>query len=140
MIRYTEWLEQNNVYRIDQDKIGNFSSKLRSYHRNSDWTSSGTFDKESDVPSDWTKETGLFAGDLKDVIPYAVPRDVKWIVTHENPKRPTVIFNQLDKTRIISHRPYLSQFPSSWFEICITNRQRDDSRFSNLFICFWQHG
>jgi len=46
MIRYTEWLEQNNVYRIDQDKIGNFSSKLRSYHRNSDWTSSGTFDKE----------------------------------------------------------------------------------------------
>jgi hypothetical protein len=57
----------------------------------------------------------LFAGELKHIIPYAVPRDVRWIVTYENSKRPTVIFDQSDKTKMINYKPQLSRFPSSTF-------------------------
>jgi hypothetical protein len=80
MLTFREFLE-NFVYRFDQEKIGDFSKGLKTYYRSPDWTSSGTFSGEEKIPSDWQKETGLFAGDLKDVIPYAVPRDVKWVVT-----------------------------------------------------------
>jgi len=106
---------ENFVYRIDKNPIQDFSQGLKIYHRSPDWTSSGTFGNQEKIPTNWQKETGLFAGDLKHVIPYAVPRDVKWIVTYENPKRPTVYFDQIDKARIASNKSYLSKFPSSKF-------------------------
>lgn len=112
---FKEWLENQDVYRVDPSRVSDFSQNLKTYHRSPDWSSSGTFEKESDVPADWQKETGLFAGQLKDVVPYAVPRDVRWIITYGNPKRPTVTFEEVDKPKIVGNQPYLSRFPASQF-------------------------
>ena len=112
-MQFKEWFE-TSVYRIDKDKIDDFSSGLRTYHHTPDWKTSGTFEKESDAPPDWGKSTGLFAGQLRNIIPYATPRDTRWIVTWDNP-RPTVTFDQKDKVKIMGYRPYLSKFPASGF-------------------------
>jgi hypothetical protein len=113
---FREYVENNFVYRIDKDRIGDFSNNLRNYWHAPNWGSSGTFSNAEEIPPDWSKITGLFAGELKNVIPYAVPRNVKWIVTWENPKRPTVHFNENDRRRIIAHRPYLSKFSTNTFQ------------------------
>jgi hypothetical protein len=115
MLDFKKWYENEFVYRIDKDPIKDFSSSLKTYYRSPDWGSSGTFGSEEKIPSDWQKETGLFAGNLKQVIPYATPRDTKWLVTYEDPKRPTVIFNQRDRGNILSYRPHLSKFSASKF-------------------------
>lgn len=113
-MNFREYAE-NFVYRIDKDRVADFSKGLRTYYHAPDWSSSGTFDDLSEIPPDWKQMTGLFAGQLKHVIPYAVPRDVKWIVMHDEP-RPTVIFAQADKSRIANNRPYLSSFPVAGFQ------------------------
>lgn len=114
-LNFRQFVENEFVYRIDKNPISDFSKERRTYHRSPDWTSSGTFGNKEKIPPDWHKETGLFAGELKHVIPYAVPRDVKWIVTYENPKRPTVMFSQIDKARMAGYKPYLSKFSASSF-------------------------
>ena len=101
------------VYRLDEDPISDFSQNLRTYYRKPDWSSSGTFEEE--IPQGWQKETGLFAGNRRHVVPYAVPRDVSWIVIREDPKRPTLVFNESDKQKIAQHRSHLSQFSGSGF-------------------------
>ncbi len=113
MLNFKGWWE--NVYRIDKDPIGDFSANMRTYYRSPDWKGSGTFDTQEKIPSGWQKEKGVFAGKLKDVIPYATPLDIRWVVTREADDRPTVVFDQDDKRKIASYRPYLSQFSPSVF-------------------------
>lgn len=115
MLNFKAWYENQFVYRIDKDPIKDFSLALKTYHRSPDWSSSGTFDDKEKIPSDWVPEKGLFAGDMKSIIPYATPRDTKWIVTYETPHRPTVFFNQSDRQNIRNYRPYLSKFTSAAF-------------------------
>jgi len=107
-----DWLE--SVYRIDQNPISDFSSDLKTYYRSPDWSSSGSFSNQENIPKDWLKEVGLFGGKLKNIIPYATPRNVRWIVTKDL-SRPTVIFAEKDKQAITSYRPYLSKFSQSSF-------------------------
>lgn len=102
------------VYRIDSDQIKDFAQNLRTYHHNQDWTHSGTFDDPRAVPHGYNQSKGLFGDDLKNVVPYAVPRNTPWI-RHYLYKRPTVVFELKDKQNIINHRPHLSVFPDQHF-------------------------
>lgn len=115
MITFVEWLE-SNLYRVDGDKIADFSSKMRTYRHAPDWSSSGTFGTDEEVPDGWGQATGLFTAELRHVVAYAVPRSTKWVVTWENPKRPTIYFNENDRRAIASHQPTLSTFNKSDFQ------------------------
>jgi len=107
MQTFMDWLKEN-IFRIDKDKINDFSTNLQTYYRNADWSRSGNKPKP-----DMHKEIGLFGGELRDVVPYAVPRNVKWIIIKN--KRPSIFFNQQDKPLIINYKPHLSQFQQDKF-------------------------
>ena len=73
MKTFGQWVENQFLYRIDKDQIQDFSKDIKSYHHTPDWSQSGTFEEN---PPNLEKTIGLFAGDLKNVVPYAVPRAV----------------------------------------------------------------
>ena len=102
------------VYRVDSERISDFSQGMRTYHHNKDWTHSGTFQDPRAVPAGYQQTKGLFGDDLKNVVPYAVPRNTPWILRRSG-KRPTLVFNEKDKQAISAHRPYLSAFPDGQF-------------------------
>jgi len=56
--------------------------------------------------------TGLFAGQYHHALPYAVPRNVRWIVTGKKTKdeNPTIHFSIDDKEAIELYRPILSKY------------------------------
>jgi len=106
-------INNETVYRIDPEQIQDFSD-LRTYHHNKDWTHSGTFHDPLSVPDGYQQTKGLFGDTLRNVVPYAVPRNTPWILHHLR-KRPTLIFNEKDKQAITRHRPHLSKFPDQQF-------------------------
>lgn len=105
------------VYRIDNSLIKDFSDSLRVYYHSSDWTQSGTFETE---PDNLEKSVGLFAGRLKDIVPYSTPRSeglsTQWIIYNKDFKKPTIAFNIDDKQSILDYHPILSKFDSSKFK------------------------
>lgn len=111
-MKFRYWLEtKENPHRIDTSQITDFNPGLKNYWFDPKGTGSGG----TEMPG-WNKRTGLFAGKLKDVIPYATPRNTRWMVLNAESKRPTVIFDVKDKPTIVNHRPFLSKFPSQDFE------------------------
>jgi hypothetical protein len=110
----TNYEMNESVYRIDSDRVDDFSKNLRTYYHNRDWTHSGTFQDPRSVPDGYQQAKGLFGDTLRNVVPYAVPRNTPWIL-HYLRKRPTLVFNEKDKQAIASHRPHLSTFPDQQF-------------------------
>jgi hypothetical protein len=90
------------VVRIDSQKIENFSSNLKSYYRNSDWTTIGSYD-DNKSPEGFKKVQGLFADDAHFNAIYAAgdPYDNQY-VTFEDPKtkKSVVVFSKENETKI----------------------------------------
>lgn len=119
MQTFVQWLKFEEsktplVHRIDNDRIPNFKDKLRTYDVSPTGNQSGVYDNPSDVPKGWHKETGLFAGNKKFIVPYATPRGTSF-ATYIDEGKPTVAFNIADKAKIKNHKPYLSSFQASNF-------------------------
>lgn len=102
----------NDIYRIDDKEIKDFKKNLKTYYHSSDWTNSGIFNDESKIPKGYLKSTGLFAADLKNVVPYVSPRGTQFIIYKDKKNKSHVIFNINDKKEIEEHRPILSKFDS----------------------------
>lgn len=100
----------NDIYRIDDKEIKDFKKNLKTYYHSSDWTTSGIFNDESKIPKGYLKSTGLFAADLKNVVPYVSPRGTQFIIYKDKKNKSHVIFNINDKNEIQKHRPILSKF------------------------------
>ena len=100
--------EGGKVYRFDDNPI---TPKAQTYAFYPDGTGSGNISKWK-PPSDWSQETGLFAGQYHHVLPYAVPRDTRWIVTGSRTEdtKPTIFFSESDKERIKAHTSTLSVY------------------------------
>jgi hypothetical protein len=113
-MNFKQWLE---AYRIDKEKITDFAQDMKSYYHNSDFTKSGTFQNEP-IPSDFNLQSkGLFAGEnLKDIIPYAVPRNTSWILAHKDSKRPTLYLLKKDQKEIKNYKPWLTKFDDKNFK------------------------
>lgn len=63
-------------------------------------------------PKNWKIKTGLFAGDMKNVILYSVPRETRWIQTKEKKgkKSLTIYFDKSDRKKIEDHISTLSKY------------------------------
>lgn len=70
-----------------------------------DKQSSGRVTPEWNIPSDWSKERGIFAGTIRHASPYSVPRSVRWITRGERrgKVKPTIYFDRADRKNIKSH-------------------------------------
>lgn len=116
-MNFKQWLE---AFRIDSQKIDDFSKNLQNYYASPDESSSGKFTNDK-LPSEFKHwkplGKGLFAGKEKeDVIPYALPRDLSWIKAYVDPKRPTLFINKNDKHLLSNYNPTLSYFDSNKFK------------------------
>lgn len=111
MIGFKQWME-NKVYRLDPNRVNNYTLGLKTYAHNDDWTSSKVADNTNDLKN---RSTGLFAGKLKDIIPYAIPRNVPWVLAHI-PNRPSLYIQKTDYPQVRGSRPWLSAMDSSSFE------------------------
>jgi hypothetical protein len=106
-------LEAGKLFRFDAEPI---IPKAHNYVFSPDNTGSGNAEMNRNSgwnpPSDWQERTGMFAGQYHHVLPYAVPRETRWIVTGKRGKneKPTIHFDEGDKERIESNRPTLSQY------------------------------
>jgi len=106
------------VVRIDSQKIENFSSNLKSYYRNSDWTTIGSYDGNKS-PEGFKKVQGLFADDAHFNAIYAAgdPYDNQY-VTFEDPKtkKSVVVFSKENETKIKNYKSYVSVFEKKGFK------------------------
>jgi hypothetical protein len=106
------------VVRIDSQKIENFSSNLKSYYRNSDWTTIGSYD-DNKSPEGFKKVQGLFADDAHFNAIYAAgdPYDNQY-VTFEDPKtkKSVVVFSKENETKIKNYKSYVSVFEKKGFK------------------------
>ena len=97
--------KNDKVYRIDDKKIDNFNLNLKTYEHTNDWTVSGAIPYDQKPRKGFTKSTGLFAGDLFAIAPYASPRGTRFLKYEKN-----IVFDSKDKNNIIHHKPILTTF------------------------------
>ena len=100
----------NLVYRLDNEKIKDFKENLRTYEHSPDWTISGAILQNQNPREGFHKSTGLFAGDLKAIAPYASPRGTSFL-KYDN----VIVFNKKDENKIMSHKSYLTSFKKNIF-------------------------
>jgi hypothetical protein len=100
--------EAGRLYRFDDQPI---TPRAQTYAISPDRTSSGNISGWK-PPPDWSQETGLFAGHYGHVLSFAVPRDIRWVVTGKRTEdsKPTIYFAKADKQRIDDHTPTLSVY------------------------------
>lgn len=118
-MKFKQWLE---AYRIDSEKIPDFSKELKTYFRSPDYFSSGTF--SNDILPDQFKNwkfmgKGLFASkNLKDVVPYAIPRNIPWILANPNSNKPTLYIDKKYQYKLKQYNPYLTKLnPKDFSEL-----------------------
>ena len=114
--------EGNLVYRLDNEKIENFKENLRTYEHSPDWTTSGAILQNQNPREGFHKSTGLFAGDLKAIAPYASPRGTSFL-KYDN----VIVFNKKDENKIMSHKSYLTSFNKNIF----TKLEHSNEWFAN---------
>jgi hypothetical protein len=122
-MNFKEWLE---AFRIDPKKISDFSNTMNTYVSNPEATSSGRVedgtskDKFPDELKNWELlGKGLFAGkDMKDIIPYAVPRSTPWVLASTDKNKPnkrSLFILKKDKPSITKYNPWLTSFDPNNF-------------------------
>jgi hypothetical protein len=104
------------LHRIDAEKIQNFNKELGIYFHTKDWSSSGRLNPDKRQSVSLNREKGLFAGKMRDIAPFAVPRDVRWTQHPDDDGNSVISFDIRDKRRIQKHRPILSAFPDRGFK------------------------
>ncbi|MEI7488796.1 MAG: hypothetical protein WCJ72_15590 [Chryseobacterium sp.] len=119
-MNFKEWLE---AFRIDPEKISDFSN-MNTYVGNPEGTSSarvedGTTKKNlPDELKNWELMKGLFAGkDMKDIIPYAIPRSIPWVLASIDKNKRSLFIQRKDKPSIAKYNPWLTSFDSNNFKI-----------------------
>ena len=113
MKTFVQCLAENNpVFRVDPQNIGDFSPQKRTYF----FTQQGSGPvQDTSKPPDWAAgqqgefKRGLFAGDYKDVLSYLIPRQIPWLIHHTKPKK-TLYYNLQDQQEIQDYKPYISSF------------------------------
>ena len=128
MVTFKEFLE-SRLYRIDQDKIKDFGSNLKSYAFVGS-SGSGAYDPNTDEIPDWLKrhvagggsydvKRGLFAEpSLKRAVRYLIPRDVPWINPSDSKgsRKPLLYIDRSHEKAVRSYRPTLSSFDLGSFK------------------------
>lgn len=101
--------EAGKLYRFDDKQI---IPSAQDYATSPEGTESGRVTPYWQPPSNWKRSKGLFAGKYHDVLPYAVPRATRWIITGKRTKdtKPTIYFSESDREAIMSHKPTVSQY------------------------------
>jgi len=112
--------DDKHVHRIYKTKISDFSSEMKTYQHNSDWTESGMLKKGETPEKGWKTSIGVFATDSHNVAPYAAPRNVKWISYDKNGKW-QLIFDKKDEKKIEENRYVISSFPKERFKYIKTS-------------------
>jgi hypothetical protein len=101
----------DKVYRLDNKKIDNFNLDLKTYEHTNDWTISGVIPHDQKPKKGFRKSTGLFAGDLFAIAPYASPRGTRFLKYEK-----TIVFDKKDENDILLHKPILTTFNKKDFE------------------------
>lgn len=106
---YLKIVNESAAYRIDNEKIDDFSN-MKSYYHNDDWTISGMATENQKLEKGFTVSKGLFAGNfLKEIIPYATPRQ-NGKSTSFIKEGKKIYFLKSDEKKIENYKPYISKF------------------------------
>lgn len=119
-MNFKQWLE---AFRIDPKKISDFSN-MNTYVGNPERTSSArvedgtTKDKFPDELKNWDlMGKGVFAGkDMKDIIPYAIPRSIPWVLASIDKNKRSLFIQKKDKPSITKYNPWLTSFDPNNFK------------------------
>lgn len=119
-MKFKKWL-QNRVCRADAKKIDFSDPKgMRQYFLLGNGNQSGPTPSHNKKPK-WAKnkkgkfKTGLYAGKFEDIISYTIPRDIPWLVTHDDSKDKLYIHKK-DLARIKKYRPWITCFDKQEFK------------------------
>lgn len=106
------------VYRVDSQKIPDFTQNMQTYYHTDDFSTSGQFAKGSEIPKEYTgRITGIFAGTKLFTALYATGNaDQTRFVAQYSPGQPTVYFDRQDVPRLKANRSYLTVFDARRFE------------------------
>lgn len=106
------------VYRVDSQKIPDFTQDMQTYYHTDDFSTSGQFAKGSKIPKEYTgKITGIFAGTKVFTALYATGNaDQTRFVAKYSPGQPTVYFDRQDVPRLKDNRSYLTVFDARRFK------------------------
>lgn len=109
---------EHYVYRVDSQKIPDFAQNMRTYYHTDDFSTSGQFAKDSEIPKEYTgRITGIFAGTKLFTALYATGNaDQTRFVAQYSPGQPTVYFDRQDVPRLKANRSYLTVFDARRFE------------------------
>ena len=116
----SEGSESNTVVRIDSKFIKDFSTDLKNYKHNADWSQSGL---DTGDDSYWQKNNitpevskGIFAGDPHRTALYATgnAHETRYIEFVQN-GQPVVYFDQRDLPKMRNHKSYLTVFDAANF-------------------------
>ena len=121
-MNFKQWLEGLEAFRIDPEKISDFSN-MNTYVGNPERTSSARVKDGTTIPDElknWDlMGKGVFAGkDMKDIIPYAIPRSIPWILASDKnkPNKRSLFIQKKDKPAITKYSPWLTSFDSNNFK------------------------
>ena len=103
------------VYRLDDKPIIDFNENMKTYQHIDDWTESGVLPDNIEPDEGFKKSTGLFAGNLFNIAPYASPRGTPFLKYRYNNKN-YIIFREKDKNQIESNKPFLTTFNKQNFQ------------------------
>ena len=126
-MKFKQWFLENDqrVFRIDPQKIDDFSKNLKTYYFMG--PESGSVEDTS-KPPEWAKgqqgefKTGLFTGGYKNILSYLIPRHIPWVIEHTTPKK-TLYYNKEDQQEIEGYSPYISSFDPKGFTKLDTSGQ-----------------
>jgi len=106
------------VYRVDSQKIPDFTQNMQTYYHTDDFSSSGQFDKDSKIPKEYTgKITGIYAGTKLLTALYATGNaNQTRFVAKYSPGQPTVYFDRQDVPRLKANHSYLTVFDAGRFD------------------------
>ena len=102
------------VYRLDDKRIKDFNKEMKTYGHNSDWTNSYAKSAEEKLKKNYSETSGLFAGKIEKVAPYAAPRGLQFL-KYRLEQKYYIVFNKEDEKKIKNHKTYLTQFDKKDF-------------------------
>ena len=97
MQSFKEYLtESGRLFRFDDLPEDGVPKIPNTHEYGFDGETSGRTDTWGDYPkgSNYTQKSGIFSGQLHEILPYALPRDTKWIKTEvsSGKEKPTLFF------------------------------------------------
>ena len=115
MQSFKEYLtESGRLFRFDDLPEDGVPKIPNTHEYGFDGGTSGRSDTWGDYPkgSDYTQKSGIFSGQLHEILPYALPRDTKWIKTDvsSGKEKPTLFLDRSDIEKIMKHKTVLTQY------------------------------